>query len=271
MKQDHGLDGALDWTFLDDAVSAANKGAALSVCTKIRNVHRAVGTLTGSAITRSLGARTLSDDQIQIYLEGSSGQSLGAFIPAGLTLRLTGDANDYAGKGLSGGRIIIRPFDESTFASDENIIAGNVIGYGATSGEIFISGVVGERCGVRNSGATIVVEGTGDHACEYMTGGVVVILGDVGRNLAAGMSGGTLYLYDPDQKIYDHLSAGVYEIDPLEYEDDEKLLALLARYRDETGSKKAEALLESWREARMVFVRVETSEYQRMRDEMRNG
>jgi glutamate synthase (NADPH/NADH) large chain len=271
MKQDHGLDGALDWTFLDDAVSAANKGAALRVRTKIRNVHRAVGTLTGSAITRSLGARTLSDDQIQIYLEGSSGQSLGAFIPAGLTLRLTGDANDYAGKGLSGGRIIIRPFDESTFASDENIIAGNVIGYGATSGEIFISGVVGERCGVRNSGATIVVEGTGDHACEYMTGGVVVILGDVGRNLAAGMSGGTLYLYDPDQKIYDHLSAGVYEIDPLEYEDDEKLLALLARYRDETGSKKAEALLESWREARMVFVRVETSEYQRMRDEMRNG
>jgi glutamate synthase (NADPH/NADH) large chain len=271
MKQDHGLDGALDWTFLDDAVSAANKGVALSVRTKIRNVHRAVGTLTGSAITRSLGARTLSDDQIQIYLEGSSGQSLGAFIPAGLTLRLTGDANDYAGKGLSGGRIIIRPFDESTFASDENIIAGNVIGYGATSGEIFISGVVGERCGVRNSGATIVVEGTGDHACEYMTGGVVVILGDVGRNLAAGMSGGTLYLYDPDQKIYDHLSAGVYEIDPLEYEDDERLLALLERYRDETGSKKAEALLQSWREARMVFVRVETSEYQRMRDEMRNG
>jgi glutamate synthase (NADPH/NADH) large chain len=271
MKQDHGLDGALDWTFLDDAVSAANKGERLSVRTKIRNVNRAVGTLTGSAITRSLGSRTLADDQIQIYLEGSSGQSLGAFIPAGLTLRLTGDANDYAGKGLSGGRIIIRPFDESTFASDENIIAGNVIGYGATSGEIFISGVVGERCGVRNSGATIVVEGTGDHACEYMTGGVVVILGDVGRNLAAGMSGGTLYLYDPDQKIYDHLSAGVYEIDPLEYEDDEKLLALLERYRDETGSKRAEAMLQSWREARMVFVRVETSEYQRMRDETRNG
>jgi glutamate synthase (NADPH/NADH) large chain len=271
MKQDHGLDGALDWTFLDDAVSAANKGESLSVRTKIRNVNRAVGTLTGSAITRSLGARTLVDDQIQIHLEGSSGQSLGAFIPAGLTLRLTGDANDYAGKGLSGGRIIIRPFAESTFASDENIIAGNVIGYGATSGEIFVSGVVGERCGVRNSGATIVVEGTGDHSCEYMTGGVVVILGDVGRNLAAGMSGGTLYLYDPDQKIYDHLSAGVYEIDPLEYEDDEKLLSLLERYRDETGSKKAQAMLMSWREARMVFVRVETSEYQRMRDETRNG
>jgi glutamate synthase (NADPH/NADH) large chain len=271
MKQDHGLDGALDWTFLDAAVTAANKGRPLQVKTLVRNVNRTVGTLTGSAITRALGARTLPDDHIQIELEGSSGQSLGAFIPAGLTLRLTGDANDYAGKGLSGGRIVIRPFAESTFASDENIIAGNVIGYGATSGEIFISGVVGERCGVRNSGATIVVEGTGDHACEYMTGGVVVILGDVGRNLAAGMSGGTLYLYDPDQRIYDHLSAGVYEIDPLEHEDDEKLLALLTRFRDETGSKKAAALLQSWREARMVFVRVETSEYQRMRDELRNG
>jgi glutamate synthase (NADPH/NADH) large chain len=271
MKQDHGLDGALDWTFLDAAVTAANKGTPLTVRTIVRNVNRTVGTLTGSAITRSLGAKTLPDNHIQIYLEGSSGQSLGAFIPAGLTLRLTGDANDYAGKGLSGGRIIIKPFAESTFRSDENIIAGNVIGYGATSGEIFISGVVGERCGVRNSGATIVVEGTGDHACEYMTGGVVVILGDVGRNLAAGMSGGTLYLYDPDQQIYDHLSAGVYEIDPLEYEDDEKLLALLERFQDETGSKKAQALLQSWREARMVFVRVETSEYQRIRDELRNG
>jgi glutamate synthase (NADPH) large chain len=271
VKQDHGLDGALDWTFLDDAVTAANKGTPMTHHTTIRNVNRAVGTLTGSAITRALGTKVLAPDHIQIYLEGSSGQSLGAFMPAGMTLRLTGDANDYAGKGLSGGRIIIKPFAESTFRSDENIIAGNVIGYGATGGDIFISGVVGERCGVRNSGATIVVEGTGDHACEYMTGGVVVILGDVGRNLAAGMSGGTLYLYDPDQKIYDHLSAGVYEIDPLEYEDDEKLLNLITRFRDETGSKKADAILMSWREARMVFVRVETSEYQRMRDELRNG
>jgi glutamate synthase (NADPH/NADH) large chain len=271
VKQDHGLDGALDWTFLDDAVTAANKGTPMTLHTTIRNVNRAVGTLTGSAITRALGARVLAANHIQIHLEGSSGQSLGAFMPAGLTLRLTGDANDYAGKGLSGGRIIIRPSSESTFRSDENIIAGNVIGYGATGGEIFISGVVGERCGVRNSGATIVVEGTGDHACEYMTGGVVVILGDVGRNLAAGMSGGTLYLYDPDQKIYDHLSAGVYEIDPLEYEDDERLLDLITRFADETGSKKAHAIIQSWREARMVFVRVETSEYQRVRDEMRNG
>jgi glutamate synthase (NADPH/NADH) large chain len=270
-KQEHGLDGALDWTFLDSCVAAAVSGRRLRISTPIRNVNRAVGTLTGSAITRALGARHLDDDHIEIDLDGSSGQSMGAFIPAGLTLRLTGDANDYAGKGLSGGRIIIRPFAESTFASDENVIAGNVIGYGATGGEIFISGVVGERCAVRNSGATIVVEGTGDHACEYMTGGTVVILGNVGRNLAAGMSGGTLFLYDPDRTIYDHLSAGVYEIEPIEFDDDEMLQSLLARFVDETGSKKAASLLANWRDARMAFVRIETSEYQRIRDELRNG
>ena len=271
VKQEHGLDGALDWHFLNDAVVAAEKSRPFRFATPIRNVNRAVGTLTGSAITRSLGPRELDDDLIQIDLDGSSGQSLGAFIPRGMTLRLTGDANDYAGKGLSGGRIIIKPFPEATFASDANIIAGNVIGYGATSGEIFISGVVGERCGVRNSGATIVVEGTGDHAAEYMTGGVVVILGNVGRNLAAGMSGGTLYLYDPEQSVYDHLSAGVYEIDPLEYEDDERLHAILSRFVDETQSSKATKILQEWRVERMNFVRIETSEYQRIRDEMRNG
>jgi glutamate synthase (NADPH/NADH) large chain len=184
---------------------------------------------------------------------------------------LHGDTNDYAGKGLSGGRIIVRPDHSATFASDANIIAGNVIGYGATSGEIFISGVVGERCGVRNSGATIIVEGTGDHAGEYMTGGVIVILGGVGRNLAAGMSGGTLYLYDPDVTVHDHLSGGVYEIDLLEADDDARLQALLVRFSEETGSPKARRILENWRAERMNFVRIETSEYQRIRDEVKGG
>jgi glutamate synthase (NADPH/NADH) large chain len=271
VKQDHGLDGALDWVFLSDAVTAAANGSSFHYATDVRNVNRAVGTLTGSAVTRALGLRTLRDDHIQIDLRGSAGQSLGAFMPAGLTIRLSGDTNDYAGKGLSGGRIVIRPDASATFASDENIIAGNVIGYGATSGEIFISGIVGERCAVRNSGATIVVEGTGDHACEYMTGGVVVILGNVGRNLAAGMSGGTLYLYDPDVTVHDHLSAGVYEIDLLESEDDERLFALLERFRDETGSKRADRLLKNWRSERMNFIRLETSEYQRIRDEVKGG
>jgi glutamate synthase (NADPH/NADH) large chain len=271
VKQEHGLDGALDWTFMSEALDAATKGTPLRLSMAIRNVNRAVGTLTGSAITRALGSSQLANDHIQLDFEGSSGQSLGAFMPSGLTVRLTGDANDYAGKGLSGGRIVIKPSPHSTFASDQNIIAGNVIGYGATSGEIFISGVVGERCAVRNSGATIVVEGAGDHACEYMTGGVVVILGDVGRNLAAGMSGGTLYLYDPAQRVHDHLSAGVYEIDPLEFDDDARLFALLNRFRDETASVRASAILDGWREERMNFVRIETSEYQRIRDELRSG
>ena len=271
VKQEHGLDGALDWTFLTEALDAATQGTPLRRSMAIRNVNRAVGTLTGSAITRALGSTTLPDDHIQLDLEGSSGQSLGAFIPAGLTLRLTGDANDYAGKGLSGGRIVIKPSPSSTFASERNVIAGNVIGYGATSGEIFVSGVVGERCAVRNSGATIVVEGAGDHACEYMTGGVVVILGDVGRNLAAGMSGGTLYLYDPEGRVHDHLAAGVYEIDPLEYEDDGRLFEILGRFANETDSVRAGVILEGWRVERMNFVRIETSEYQRVRDELRNG
>ncbi len=271
VKQEHGLDGALDWIFLGPALDAATKNEPFRFATPIRNVNRAVGTLTGSAITRSLGARELDDDLITIDLDGSSGQSLGAFVPKGITLRLTGDANDYVGKGLSGGRIVIRPHSASSFPSEENVIAGNVIGYGATGGEIFISGVVGERCGVRNSGATIVVEGTGDHACEYMTGGVVVILGNVGRNLAAGMSGGTLYLYDPAQTVHDYLSTGVYEIDPLEYHHDELLRVLLTRFANETGSTRATSMLANWRHDRMHFVRIETSEYQRIRDELRNG
>ena len=271
IKQDHGLDQALDWRFLSDAVTAATQGTPIRFQHSVHNVDRAVGTLTGSAITRALGRRRLDDDHVVIELDGSSGQSLGAFMPKGLTIRLIGDTNDYAGKGLSGGRVIVRPPLSSTFASEDNIVAGNVIGYGATSGEIFIRGVVGERCGVRNSGATIIVEGSGDHAAEYMTGGVLVVLGEVGRNLAAGMSGGTIYLYDPLNRVHDHLSAGVYEIDPLELGDDDLLHTLLERFVDDTGSVVAQRISDNWREERMNFVRIETSEYQRARDEMRNG
>ncbi|MHB1905750.1 MAG: GltB/FmdC/FwdC-like GXGXG domain-containing protein, partial [Acidimicrobiales bacterium] len=179
--------------------------------------------------------------------------------------------NDYVAKGLSGGRVVVRPDPRAPFSAHDHVIAGNVVAYGATAGEVFVCGIVGERLGVRNSGATIVVEGTGDHACEYMTGGVVVILGPTGRNLAAGMSGGTLYLYDPEGTIHDHLAAGVYELDPLEADDDALVHALLARYRTETGSTLAAGLLDRWRCARQAFVRVETSEYQRARDGARGG
>ncbi len=270
-SQDHGLGEALDWKFMSEALAALESREPLTLHLDVANTNRAVGTLTGSAMTRALGAERAPTDLVTVRLTGSSGQSLGAFIPQGLTLVLDGDTNDYAGKGLSGGRVIIRPSTRADFAAESNIIAGNVIGYGATSGDIFVRGIVGERCGVRNSGATIVVEGTGDHACEYMTGGVVVILGAVGRNLAAGMSGGTLYLYDPNQEVHDHLAAGVYEIDPLEADDDQRLFELLTRYQRDTGSERARDLLASWRVERMNFVRIETSEYQRIRDEMRHG
>lgn len=269
--QDHGLASALDWTFMDEALVAARSNTPTTIVRNVVNVNRAVGTLTGSALTREHQGLPLPEELINIELHGSAGQSLGAFMPRGMTIRLWGDVNDYTGKGLSGGRIVIRKPSTATFASHDNIIAGNVIGYGATSGEIFISGVVGERCGVRNSGATIVVEGTGDHACEYMTGGVIVILGNVGRNLAAGMSGGTLYLYDPQRTVHEHLSAGVYEIEPLEWSDEEVLRPLLQRYVDETASHVAQTIIDDWTHQRMNFIRIETSEYQRVRDELRNG
>ncbi|HET8990378.1 MAG TPA: glutamate synthase large subunit [Acidimicrobiales bacterium] len=271
LKQDHGLESALDWRFLSAAVDAALTGTPVRLALEVRNVDRAVGTLTGSALTRALGPRALDDDHVVVELSGSAGQSLGAFIPAGLTLRLVGDANDYVAKGLSGGRVVVRPDPRAPFSAHDHVIAGNVVAYGATAGEVFVCGIVGERLGVRNSGATIVVEGTGDHACEYMTGGVVVILGPTGRNLAAGMSGGTLYLYDPEGTIHDHLAAGVYELDPLEADDDALVHALLERYRAETGSTLAAGLLDRWRCARQAFVRVETSEYQRARDGARGG
>jgi glutamate synthase (NADPH/NADH) large chain len=271
VKQDHGLDGALDWEFLDAAVSASLHGEAFVHHGPVANVNRAVGTLTGSALTRAHGAATLAPDIVTLDLVGSSGQSLGAFIPSGMTIRLTGDANDYVAKGLSGGRVVIRPHPDAPFASEQNVIAGNVIAYGATAGEVLVAGVVGERLGVRNSGATIVVEGAGDHAGEYMTGGVVVILGSLGRNLAAGMSGGTIYLYDPAGRVYDHLAAGVYEIDPVDADDDRQLRTLLEHFVDETGSALGARLLADWRRARMDFLRIETSEYQRARDEERSG
>jgi glutamate synthase (NADPH/NADH) large chain len=184
-------------------------------------------------------------------------------MPKGLTIQLTGDANDYVGKGLSGGRIVVQPHIDSPFASEQNIIAGNVIGYGATSGEIFLRGIVGERLAVRNSGATIVVEGAGDHVAEYMTGGVVVVLGPTGRNVAAGMSGGSAYFYDPQQQLTTNLSAGLFDVDPLEFDDDRFLEELLTRFAKETGSVVAKQMITNWTTERMNFVRVQSVEYRK--------
>jgi glutamate synthase (NADPH/NADH) large chain len=211
-SQQHGLEQALDNTLIQLAEGALEEGRPVRLELPVRNVNRTVGTMLGYEVTKRWGGEGLPDGTIEIGLRGSAGQSLGAFLPGGITVRLRGDANDYVGKGLSGGRIVLVPDPAATFAANEQVIAGNVIGYGATSGELFLRGVVGERFCVRNSGATAVAEGAGDHGCEYMTGGRAVVLGPVGRNFAAGMSGGIAYLLDADPTL---INTEMVDIDPL--------------------------------------------------------
>jgi glutamate synthase (NADPH/NADH) large chain len=237
----------------------------------IRNVNRSVGTMLGSEVTRRWGGEGLADDTIDIHLRGSAGQSFGAFLPRGITLRLEGDANDYTGKGLSGGRVIVRPDRAARFKAEENIIAGNVVLYGATSGEAFIRGVVGERFAVRNSGATAVVEGVGDHGCEYMTGGRVVVLGPTGRNFAAGMSGGIAYVYDADKGFADRVNYEMVDLEPLELDDREWLVEIIARHRELTDSALALYLLSDWGAAVGRFRKVMPRDYKRVMSVMREA
>jgi glutamate synthase (NADPH/NADH) large chain len=248
VAQDHGLEKALDNELIKLAADALNAAGAtdaqpVRAQVAIRNINRTVGTMLGHEVTKKFGGAGLPDDTIDITFTGSAGQSFGAFLPRGVTLRLEGDANDYVGKGLSGGRIVIRPDRAATFAAHEQIIAGNVICYGATSGEIFVRGGVGERFCVRNSGVTAVVEGVGDHACEYMTGGRVLVLGKTGRNFAAGMSGGTAYVLD----LKEHrVNPELVDLGPVPDDVAEELRALVARHHEETGSDVAEELLTDW-------------------------
>ncbi len=218
-SQDHGLDRALDHAFLGPCRQAIEDGTPVRAELAIRNVDRTVGTLLGHEITKRHGGAGLPDGTIDLTFTGSAGQSFGAFVPRGVTLRLHGDANDYLGKGLSGGRIVVRPPDGSPFAAEENIVAGNVILYGATAGEVFLRGQVGERFCVRNSGAIAVVEGVGDHACEYMTGGRVVVLGPTGRNFGAGMSGGVAFVWDPAGRLASAYNGEMVDLEPLSTED----------------------------------------------------
>jgi glutamate synthase (NADPH) large chain len=259
--QDHGLDKALDNTLILLAEGALASGAPVRLELPVRNVNRSVGTMLGSQLTRRWGGDGLPDNTIDVTLTGSAGQSLGAFLPRGITLRLRGDANDYLGKGLSGGRIIAAPDPDAPFPPEQHVIAGNVIGYGATSGEMLLRGVVGERFCVRNSGAVAVAEGTGDHGCEYMTGGRVAILGPVGRNFAAGMSGGIAYLLDPDPR---RVNTEMASLEPLAEEDGEFLAGLLARHQAETGSCVAARLLTDWPAALARFGRVMPVDYKRV-------
>ena len=259
-RQDHGLDKALDNTLIQLAEGALADGRAVRLELPIRNVNRTVGTMLGYEVTRRWGGEGLPEDTIDISFRGSAGQSFGAFLPRGITLRLTGDANDYVGKGLSGGRIVVRPPDEGAFTAEEQVIAGNVIGYGATAGEIFLRGIVGERFCVRNSGALAVAEGTGDHGCEYMTGGRAVVLGPVGRNFAAGMSGGIAYVLDLSQR---RVNAEMVDLEPADGEEDAKFLReVVERHYAETGSAVAARLLADWDPGR--FTKVMPQDYKRV-------
>ena len=241
--QDHGLEKALDHAFLDQCAPALAAAVPVSVTLPITNVDRTVGTLLGAEISRRHGSAGLPDDTISLTFTGSAGQSFGAFVPRGVTMRLHGDANDYFGKGLSGGRLVVRPSAGSPFAAEEQIIAGNVILYGATAGEVFIRGQVGERFCVRNSGATAVVEGVGDHGCEYMTGGLVVVLGPTGRNFAAGMSGGVAYVYDPGRTFGQRVNLEMVDVEPLDPADSFEVRSLVERHEVETESAVAARLL----------------------------
>ncbi len=262
--QDHGLEKALDHQFIDACAPALDGRGPVSVELPISNVDRTVGTLLGSEISRRFGAAGLDDDTISLAFFGSAGQSFGAFVPHGVTMRLYGDANDYFGKGLSGGRLIVRPPLESPFVAEEQIIAGNVILYGATGGEVFIRGQVGERFCVRNSGATAVVEGVGDHGCEYMTGGLVVVLGPTGRNFAAGMSGGIAYVYDPTRSFGQRVNLELVDVEPLDASDSFRVRSLVERHGVETESAVAACLLAHWDTDVHEFVKVMPRDYRRI-------
>jgi glutamate synthase (NADPH/NADH) large chain len=270
-RQDHGLDRALDQTLVQLCEGALQDGSPVTLELPIRNVNRTVGTILGHEVTKRFGADGLPDNTIQISFIGSAGQSFGAFVPRGITLRLEGDANDYFAKGLSGGRVIARPsrHGHPDFVAEENIIAGNVILYGATGGEAFIRGVVGERFCVRNSGATAVVEGVGDHGCEYMTGGKVVVLGPTGRNFGAGMSGGLAFVYDPDDTFARRLNFEMVDIDPMEDDDREWLRDVIRRHQSETDSAVAARILARWHDEVRHFVKVFPKDYKRVLEAVR--
>ncbi|HEV7653795.1 MAG TPA: glutamate synthase large subunit [Mycobacteriales bacterium] len=266
--QDHGLDQALDNTLIQLCEGALMDASPVTLELPVRNVNRTVGAMLGSLVTRRYGAAGLPDDTIDLTFTGSAGQSFGAFLPPGVTLRLLGDANDHVGKGLSGGRIVVRPDPAAPFAAEENVVAGNVLAYGATSGELYVRGTVGERFCVRNSGATAVVEGVGDHACEYMTGGRVVVLGGHGRNLAAGMSGGLAYVLDIDPG---RVNPAMVDLEPVSAEDADDLCGIVAAHGSLTGSPVAAALLADWPAAVARFTVVVPRDFKRVMEATRRA
>jgi len=252
----------LDWKILEEVKPALEGQKAVSLSLAIRNVHRAVGAILSNRVVKKFGSQGLPDGTIEITLIGTAGQSFGAFLVGGINLRLIGDANDYVGKGLSGGRIVVQKPPTGAYAAHENIIVGNTLLYGATSGEVFINGLAGERFGVRNSGAVAVVEGVGDHGCEYMTGGVVVVLGRTGRNFAAGMSGGIAYVLDEHQLFDTVCNLDMVDLEVVWQEEDTDLLHdLISRHYQWTHSQRAGNILDHWREMVGRFVKVIPIDY----------
>lgn len=272
LHQDHGLENALDnLMLLDLAEPALDRRETVKANLPIRNTNRVVGTMLGSEITRRFGASGLPDDTIHFHFQGTAGQSFGAFIPPGLTLELEGDANDYFGKGLSGGKLILYPPPQSTFAPERNMILGNVAFYGATGGEAYIRGMAGERFGVRNSGALIVVEGVGDHGCEYMTNGRVVVLGATGRNFAAGMSGGIAYVFDEHDRFRHSCNLETVTLEALGKEDVDEIKQLIERHASNTKSERAWRLLALWDKVVHQFIKVMPKDYRRMLDAIQHA
>jgi glutamate synthase (ferredoxin) len=265
-SQDHGLEKSLDHTVLiPQCREAIEAQVPVSLRLPIRNVNRTVGTMLGYEITRRWGSAGLPDDTVRVHFTGAAGQSFGAFVPRGVTFTLEGDANDYWGKGLSGGRLIVYPPRAATFVPEKNIVIGNVALYGATAGEAYVRGLAGERFAVRNSGVHAVVEGIGDHGCEYMTGGRVVVLGTTGRNFAAGMSGGIAYVLDVDGDFRRRCNLGMVDLEPLEHPDDVALVGgLIDRHVTYTGSAYAAAILANWTAMRSRFVKVMPRDYKRV-------
>jgi len=294
-RQDHGLEKALDHQFIADSQAALEKGETVRAEYTIRNVNRTAGAMLSGEVAKRHGHAGLPDDTIALTLKGTAGQSFGAFLARGVSLTLIGDANDYVGKGLSGGRVVVRQPAESRRDPTRNIVVGNTVLYGAIAGEAYFEGVAGERFAVRNSGAVAVVEGVGDHGCEYMTGGVVVVLGDTGRNFAAGMSGGVAYVYDPRQRFGDLCNKAMVDLDAVEVttlgdedlrpsqrsvavdnagmgdllgHDVERLRILIERHHLHTGSRRAAEILENWDAVLPSFVKVMPRDYRRALTDM---
>ena len=267
-QQDHGMDAILDWKLLEAAKPALEDKTPVFASFDVKNVDRTIGTLLSNEISKIYGSAGLPDNTINNKFKGSAGQSFGAFATKGISFELEGEANDYVGKGLSGAQLAIYPSEKATFVPEENIIIGNVALYGATSGELFIRGMAGERFAVRNSGATTVVEGIGDHGCEYMTGGRALILGETGRNFAAGMSGGIAWVYNPNKTFADNCNTEMVDLDPLSPQDEEHIKGLLHKHVHLTQSKLAKQLLANWDEASTQFVKVYPREYKKVLEKL---